>query len=176
MRGNGSTVVRQGVIAGILGGLAVAGWFLIVDLVVGRLLYTPGALGSALFQGAVSPDAVEVSAATVLGYTVVHFAAFILVGIIASFLVTRAEASPPLLMGLVVLFVTFETLLLGMVAIVAAWLLGELAWWSIALANALAAVVMAVYLWRAHPGLRGEVARADDESLEARAGREADGA
>lgn len=172
MRGSGSAVVREGVIAGVLGGVAVAAWFLIIDLVVGRLFYTPAALGSALFHGAASPEAIQVTAPTILGYTVIHFAAFTVLGIIFSALVTRAERSPALLLGIVLLLVTAETLLLGMVAIIAAWLLGVLAWWSIALANVLAAVVMSLYLWRVHPRLRSEVAHADDESLEARAGRD----
>lgn len=164
-------VVREGIVAGLLGGLVVAGWFFIIDLALGRLLYTPGALGSALFHGVTSPAGVEVTAATVLGYTAVHFAGFIVMGLVFAALVTRAEESPPLLMGLALLFVTFETLLLGLVAIVAAWLLEVVAWWSIGLGNLLAAAVMALYLWRVHPRLRAEVARADDESLEARAGR-----
>lgn len=165
------SVIREGLIAGVLGGLAVAGWFFLVDLFYARLLYTPGALGSALFQGATSPGDVEVSAATVLGYSVVHFTGFIVVGLVFSALVTRAERNPPLLMGLVLLFVTFETLLLGLVAILAAWLLDVLPWWSIALSNIVAAAVMAFYLWRVHPRLQRDVAEAGDETLEARAGR-----
>lgn len=173
MTGNRSTsshgVIREGLIAGLIGGLAVAAWFFILDLVAGQLLQTPATLGSALFYRASTPSAVEVSALTVLGYTVVHFAAFAVAGIAFAALVTRAEKSPPLLLGLVLLFVTFETLLLGMVAILAAWLLEVLAWWSIGVGNLIAAAAMAIYLWRAHPKLRSEVARAeaDDESLEA---------
>ena len=164
-------VVREGLIAGVLGGLAVAAWFFVVDLILGRLLYTPAALGSALLEGAVSPAGVEVTAATVLGYTGIHFAGFLVMGLVFAALVTRAEESPPLLMGLVLLFVTFETLLLGLVAILAAWVLDVLPWWSIALSNVVAAGAMALYLWRAHPRLRQEGSRADDEGLEARAGR-----
>ncbi len=125
--------------------------------------------GSAAFGGVTSAADVQVTALTVLGYTAIHFAGFIIVGLVFAALVLRAEESPPLLMGLALLFVTFETLLLGLVAIVAAWLLDALAWWSIGVGNLLAAAVMAVYLWRSHPKLRGEVRRADDESLEAHA-------
>lgn len=165
-------VVREGVIAGVLGALAVAGWFFVVDLLSGRLFFTPAALGSALFEGVTSPAGVEVTAGAVLGYTVIHFVGFIAMGLVFAALVTRAEQSPPLLMGLVLLFVTFETLLLGLVAILAAWLLDVLAWWSIGLGNLIAAATMAAYLWHSHPRLRSEVERAEDESLEARAGRD----
>ncbi|NIP81532.1 MAG: hypothetical protein GWM90_20885 [Gemmatimonadetes bacterium] len=148
-------VVREGVIAGLLGGLAVAAWFFVVDLGIGRLLYTPGALGSALIMGVDSPSGVEVTPLTVMGYTAIHFGGFIAMGLVFAALVARAEENPPLLMGLTLLFVTFETLLLGLVAILAAWLLDVLPWWSIALSNLVAAAVMAIYLWRAHPGLGG---------------------
>lgn len=166
-------VAREGIVAGLLGAVAVAAWFFVIDLVLGRMLYTPGALGSALFHGVTSPTAVQIGAGTVLGYTALHFAGFVIMGLVFAVLVARAEASPPLLMGLALLFVTFETLLLGLVAIVAAWLLEVLAWWSIGVGNLIAAGVMATYLWRRHPRLRNEVARADGESLEAPAGRSA---
>ena len=146
-------VIREGLVAGLLGGLAVAAWFFAVDLGLGRLLYTPGALGSALLMGVDSPSGVEVSALTVLGYTLVHFAGFIAMGLVFAALVARAEENPPLLMGLTLLFVTFETLLLGLVAILSAWLLDVVQWWSIALSNLVAAAAMAIYLWRAHPGI-----------------------
>lgn len=158
-------------VAGLLGAAAVAAWFFVVDMVLDRVLYTPAALGSALFHGINAPEGVEVSALTVLGYTGLHVVAFILAGLAFAALVGRAEKSPPLLLGLVLLFVTFETLLLGLVAIIAAWLLDVLAWWTIAVGNLLAAGVMAAYLWRSHPRLRSDVARADDESLEASVGR-----
>lgn len=168
---SGRGVLRDGIIAGLLGALAVAAWFFVIDVAVGRVLYTPAALGSALFHGATSPERVDLSAATVLGYTALHLAAFLVAGLAFATLVVRAEKSPPLLLGLVLLFVTFETLLLGLVAILASWLLDVLAWWSIGVGNLLAAAVMALYLWRSHPRLRGEVERADDETLEEEAGR-----
>lgn len=168
---SGSRVVRDGIIAGLLGALAVAAWFFVIDLFMGRVLYTPAALGSAFFHGVTSPEGVQVTAGTVLGYTVLHVIAFLLAGLAFAALVVRAEKSPPLLLGLVLLFVTFETLLLGLVAIIASWLLDVIAWWSIGVGNLLAAAVMALYLWRSHPRLRSEVERADDETLEEEAGR-----
>jgi hypothetical protein len=158
-------VIREGLIAGVIGAVAVAAWFFVVDLGMGRLLYTPGALGSALFMGVDAPSAVEVTASTVLGYTGVHFAGFITMGLVFAALVTRAEESPPLLMGLALLFVTFETLLLGLVAILAAWLLDVVPWWSIALSNLVAASAMVTYLWRAHPALAERVAQAEREAV-----------
>jgi len=147
--------VREGIFAGLLGAAVVALWFLVIDMVVGRPLYTPAALGSAMLYGAAAANAVLISPATVLGYTVYHLAAFILLGIIASALITQAERFPPLFFGLILLFVVFETFVVLLVAMLGAWLMRELAWWSILVGNVLAAAAMGVYLVRRHPELSG---------------------
>jgi len=149
----GHRIVREGVAAGLLGAAVVALWFLIIDMVVGRPLYTPAALGSAMLYGAAAANAVLVSPATVLGYTVYHVAAFVFLGIIASALITQAERFPPLFFGLILLFVVFETFVILLVAMLGAWLMQALAWWAILVGNVLAAVAMGVFLRRRHPEL-----------------------
>lgn len=154
--------LREGLAAGLLGAVAVAAWFFVLDLVLGRLLFTPAALGSALFHGVNDPALVQVTAATVLGYTAVHFAAFLATGLVFAALVGLADENPPVLLALVLLFVTFETLVIGLIAIVAGWLLDVVPWWTIALGNLIAAAVMGAYLWKRHPGLVGDLERAED--------------
>lgn len=149
--------LREGLLAGMIGAVTVAVWFLVVDLVAGRALYTPGALGSALFLAASGPAAVEVSAATVLGYTAVHVAAFALFGMVVSGLATQAERFPPLVFLLILLAVVFELFFVGLVAILGQWILRQLAWWSVLVGNLLAAATMGGYLWRAHPKLREQI-------------------
>src|SRR5690606_30144172 len=123
--------IREGLIAGLIGALAVAAWFLVIDVVRGQLLFTPAALGSALFTGARGVNEVEITAATVIGYTILHFTAFIAAGCLASALATAAEREPPVLLGAVLLFFVLETLFLGLLAIMASWLLDALNWWSV---------------------------------------------
>ncbi|MDH3426995.1 MAG: hypothetical protein OEM23_01040, partial [Gemmatimonadota bacterium] len=48
-------MVRQGIAAGLIGALVVAVWFLIVDSIAGRPLFTPAALGSAMINGTGPP-------------------------------------------------------------------------------------------------------------------------
>jgi hypothetical protein len=151
-------IVREGVVAGLVGAGVVAFWFFLFDAVRGELFFTPGALGSAVFLGASSLEAVEVSAGTVLGYTVLHVGAFLAVGILASAIVWQSEETPPLLLGAVLLFAAFEAFFLAILAVVAEFLLGPLAWWSIAVGNLLAVVGMGWYLWRRHPRLREALA------------------
>src|SRR3990170_4214173 len=107
----------------MIGAVAVMIWFLLLDLAQGRLLFTPGALGSALFFGARGIAEVQVTATTVLGYTGVHLAAFLTVGLIASALAEAASRQPAVLFGLVLFFVTLEAGFIGVIVIIAAWLL-----------------------------------------------------
>jgi hypothetical protein len=151
-------IVREGIVAGLVGAGVVAAWFFIFDAVRGTLFFTPGALGSAVFLGASDLASVEVSVWTVSGYTLLHLLAFLLVGLLASAIVWQSERTPPLILGAVLLFVAFEAFFLGLLAVVAEFLLGALAWWSIAVGNVLAVVAMGWYLWRRHPRLRQALA------------------
>jgi hypothetical protein len=145
--------VREGVIAGLIGAVIVALWFGVFDLMKARPFFTPAALGSALFYGASSPDQVEVSGQVVAAYTLVHVAGFLLLGLVAAALVNQAERTPPILLGFLLAFVTFEVFFMGMVAILASWILEVLAWWTVATGNLLAAAAIAGYLWARHPAL-----------------------
>jgi hypothetical protein len=155
--------MREGLIAGLIGAVTVAAWFLALDLMQGRLLFMPAALGSALFLGAASPDEVSAAPAIIAGYTAVHIAGFIAIGLLAAALIRGAERHPPVIFGAVLLFVTMEAFIIGLIAIAAAWLLEIISWWTIAAANVVAAMAMGVYLWRSHPQLREELGRQDLE-------------
>jgi hypothetical protein len=156
-----SRLLREGVVAGLVGAVAVAAWFLVLDGVQGRVLFTPAALGSALFLGASGPADVSITTPIVAGYTALHVAAFILVGLLGAALMRGAEREPHVLLGAVLLFVTLEAFVIGMIAIAAVWLLDVIAWWMIAAANLIAALGMGTYLWREHPRLHEEIRRAD---------------
>ena len=65
----GHRTVRQGLVAGVIGSVAVAAWFLIFDLIKNRLFFTPAALGSALFYNARGVHQVQINLTTVGGYT-----------------------------------------------------------------------------------------------------------
>jgi hypothetical protein len=158
-----SRMMREGVIAGLAGAAAVALWFLAIDAVQGRLFYTPAALGSALLLRVQDPGAVDFGTATIATFTAIHLAAFIAIGIFAAFIARRAERHTYVLLGAALLFVTLEVFFIGMIAIAASWLLTEIPWWTIAVANVIAAGVMGAYLWREHPALREALAR---DSLE----------
>ena len=147
-------IIREGTVVGVIGALVVATWFLVIDLIRADILFTPGALGSAVFLRAADASAVEITLLTVGGYTILHFLAFIAVGMMATTIVVQAEKVPALLLAGVLIFATAEALFIGLVGVLAEWLLGALGWVSVGVGNLLAATAMAVYLWRTHPSLR----------------------
>jgi hypothetical protein len=149
---------RQGVIAGVIGGLTVAVWFLIVDSIARDPWFTPAALGTILFRGGGGPADVVIGAGPVLGYSLVHFACFVLLGVVLSGLAEQIERFPPLVLGLAILFVVFEVFFVALVMILGRWMLQEL-WWSVLLGNLLAGSSMALYMWRVHPNLAGRLTR-----------------
>ena len=149
--------IRNGLVTGLIGATVLAAWFLIVDAIAGNVLSTPAALGSAFFFGATTPAQVSIDFTTVAGYTLIHYAAFLVLGVVAAAVVRGSEDSPPLALGLAMLFVVAETLFVGFVTIAANWILGALAWWAVALGNILASVGMGAYLWHTHPRMRAHL-------------------
>jgi putative oxidoreductase len=156
-------VVREGVIAGIIGATCVAVWFFIIDLVGGRPLFTPTTLGDALFS-LFRPELATVSpTVSVIGYTIVHYAAFIVAGVLAANVVAWAGREPALLLGFGILFVAFEVGFYGFVALLQqASVLGDLAWSQVMIGNLISAAAMGAYIWRVHPQLREQFAHARD--------------
>lgn len=161
--------LRYGLITGVIGAVIVAVWFLIIDVMRGQVFYTPAALGSALLFGATSPGDVVVSAGVILAYTALHFVAFLLLGLLVAHIAEQAEQNPPMLIGLVLFFTTLEVLSLGLISAAAAWLFMTVPWWSLIVANLVAAAGMVAYLWHVHPTLHQRVREPlEDPTLTAR--------
>ena len=95
MPSSSHSVLREGAVAGAIGATAVAVWFFIVDLIGGRPLFTPQILGAGLMS--VFGQSPEPAAVNVIAYTIFHYAVFILVGMLAVFLVHAGERRPSVL-------------------------------------------------------------------------------
>jgi hypothetical protein len=143
-------VLRDGVIAGLIGAAVVALWFLVFDLGRGRPLLTPALLGSAVFQGVTDPAAVVISAGPVVFYTILHGVAFVGFGVVAASLILAAEREPAIFVAFVILFVCFEAFFIGAVAALGKSMLGALVWWAILAGNMLASVAMIWYFFARH--------------------------
>ncbi|MBI3457224.1 MAG: hypothetical protein HY002_15720 [Candidatus Rokubacteria bacterium] len=151
--GSSEHVLREGVVAGVIGAAVVAFWFLILDAIRGDPLRTPRFLGITMLQQADPVGAI-------LSYTIVHGIVFILFGMAGAFLLSGAEQRPVFLFPFVILYVAFEFFFFAVVLVLARWVLDELAGWAVVVANLLAGVAMLAYYWRKHRALVGRVAQA----------------
>ena len=148
---------QEGIVAGVIGALTVALWFLVVDALQGRPLYTPTVLGTALFGRGTALGAVgtlPVSLDMVLMFTWVHGLAFAAIGGVASRLLGMAERNPSIGFGVLLLFVVFEFGFTVAAMLFAEPVLKALTWPAVLVANLLAAAAMGGYFWLRHPALR----------------------
>jgi hypothetical protein len=150
-------ILREGFYAGCIGAAAVAAWFLLVDTINGRPFFTPAMLGSAVFWGATHPTQVVIEFSRIVGYTMIHVSAFVVIGTFVAALMAQTEETPPTLFLVVVLACFFEVGFYVLVALLAQPLLGALAWWNVAIGNAIAATAMGLYLWRSHPAIAAQL-------------------
>ena len=93
------STLREGVITGALGAVVVALWYFIVDSLGGQPLHTPNVLGKVFFRGDLTPGVRQIVPQVVVGYTVLHFLIFALVGIGLTLLVHLATRNIALRMG-----------------------------------------------------------------------------
>ena len=153
---NTSAIYIEGIIAGLIGAGILAAWFLILDTVNGRPLYTPSLLGSALFRSnhaAWELQTIAVSVEMTLMYTWVHLLVFAGVGGVASWLLQYAENDSNFGFAVLLLFVFFEFAFVSMAFLLAEPILGLLAWPAVLAGNLLAAAGMAGYFFFRHRDL-----------------------
>src|SRR5207253_8778075 len=108
-----TALYQEGLIAGLVGAATIAVWFLILDSLSGRPLYTPTVLGTALFRrGATTPlSEVLPDLEMVLMFTWVHGLVFVAIGGIVARLLALAERKPTFGFGILLLFVFFASAL-----------------------------------------------------------------
>lgn len=158
-------VLREGALVGILGAAGVALWFLFIDWLAGRPLFTPSALGAALFGTGTIEEGVVIDLWAVLGYTLFHDLVFILVGVVTVACVHLAEREPAFMALFLVLFVMFEMGFYGLVAVLDQLaILETLAWYQIGAGNLVATLVMGGTVLYRHPKLTAEL----QDALESR--------
>ena len=152
-----SRLYREGMVAGVLGAAGVAVWFLVLDALAGRPLWTPTVIGTALFRqgaGLDAPATLPVSLEMVWMFTWVHGLVFAALGGIAARLLGHVERHPSSGFGVLLLFVFFQFAFIAAATVFAAPVLRALSAWSILVANLIAAAAMTAYLRHRHPDLR----------------------
>ena len=143
----------EGIIAGLIGAVILAGWFLIIDILQGRPLYTPSMLGSAIFRSNHAPSELKdlaVSIEMTIMYTWVHVLIFGILGGLASRLLWYAESNSNLGFAIFLLFVILVFGFVGVAFLFAEPVLGLLTWPAVLGGNLVAAAGMASYLFYRH--------------------------
>lgn len=131
-----------------IGGATVSLYFFLLDVIAGKAFYTPMLLGRVLFDGAVASEVSvrPLDIGIIAAYTLVHFAAFAVVGLAASLLAHLADFSDDRHGVVAVGVLAIEVASFSVGAIVFPGAIAALGVARIAVANLLAAVTMTVYL------------------------------
>lgn len=150
------SVMAEGTDVGIIGGLVVALWFLILDTIAGHPFQTPSLLGQVVLFGDSTPDRRLVFGA-ILVYTAFHFAVFALLGMGLVVLVHWGERDPVVRYALLPVFLVFEVMFYGLLEVFSERTNELFPFWAVISANTLAAIAMGLYLWYKHPDFRRAV-------------------
>jgi hypothetical protein len=140
----------HGIASGLIGAVVVSALYLAIDVAAGHPLYTPNALGAALFRGqSLGPEA-PIEMWLVFGYTAAHGAVFWAFGVMAAVGLWEGVRSlrSPLMGALVTAGLLFAGLEITFEIFGALFTpgVGGFGGGRAAVANALAALAMAGYL------------------------------
>jgi hypothetical protein len=153
------SVLARGAATGLIGAVVVAAWFFLLDIAAGRALFTPAALGSALFLQAQSISEVRMTAGVIAGYTALHITLFMGAGLLFVAAADYLERRPSRVLLLFLSAIVLEGLVIAVLSSQAEWVLGAIGIWAITVANILAIVSMSWWAWRTHPRLTQRLPR-----------------
>ena len=150
--------VRDGLVVGLIAYASVALFYSAFDFLAARgPFYTVDLLGKAMFQGLRDPAVLMFSFArdptAIFLYNAFHLAMSLGIGVVVTSLIEQAERHPSQALLIVVMLVAGGVLTVFAVAYLTESVRPLLPWWSIVVANALAALLAGAYLLRRHPGL-----------------------
>jgi len=145
MKRPSNELIYHGVIGGILAGLVVVLWFLVVDTLAGQPFLTPAALASALYHVPFEGPSFRLVAM----YSVVHFGVFAVLGVCAAWVMVALDAAPRLLLGVFFGIVVQELLFYTGLFLSGLAPSGIIPWQHVIGANLVSGIVLMAYLHRA---------------------------
>lgn len=154
MKPDRARVLSEGLITGLIGYVVIVLFYGILNVVTGQSFFSTA---SHLGAGLVSPSGANAQAGAVLAFNGVHVLVFLVVGLVAAWLVMQTERHPSFFV--LALFIGIA----GLFAVLAAFLSFaarsgvELPIGSVIAANLLAGAAMGAYLVKAHPRLWDEI-------------------
>jgi hypothetical protein len=152
-------LLREGILTGAIGAVVVAGWFLVTDLLQGRPFSTPSVLGQVILYGITDPVVSPPATGPVIAYTLLHFSAFALFGVVVTHMVHLAMSSSLARFALMIVAVVFELFFFMVTYALFTGTSFLFPWWSVLAANTLSLLAMSYTLFRRHPGLRQQFER-----------------
>jgi hypothetical protein len=150
--------IRDGLVVGLIAYAAVALFYSAFDFLAARgTLYTVDLLGRALFRGLRDPSILMFSldrdSTAIFLYNAFHLGMSLGIGLVVTSLIDHAEEHPSHALLVVIMIIAGGVLTVFGVAYLTESMRRVLPWWSIIVANVLAALLAASYLGRRHPGL-----------------------
>jgi hypothetical protein len=152
-------LLREGILTGVIGAVVVAAWFLVTDLLQGRPFSTPSILGQVALYGITDPVLSPPQLGPTIAYTLLHFGAFAMFGVLTTWMVHLAMTSPLARFGLMIMAVVFELFFIMMTYAVFTGTSSLFPWWSVLAANTLSLIAMGYTLVRRHPGIKQQFER-----------------
>ncbi len=142
---------RESLYVGLLGGSAVALFFLVVDLSNGQALFTPSLIGSVMFLGATAQETATVQLSVVFYFSLVHMTVFTMLGGAMSLVVHEVELhSRHPIVVLLVLFAILEAAFFVVVPAAMPDVVATLGLIQVGAANLMAAATMALFFVLVH--------------------------
>jgi hypothetical protein len=137
--------------AGVLGGSAVALFFLFFDILDGQPFFSPSLMGSVLFQGVAAQDVADARLDAVVYFSIAHIVAFTAIGAAMSFLVHEIELhSRHPVVVLIALFAIIEVGFFVVAPLAMPGVIERLGIIRVAAANLLAAGTMGLFFVLSH--------------------------
>lgn len=151
------SLVRDGLVVGVIGYASVAALYGGIDLAAGRgVLHSVDMLGKAVFRGLRDPAVLSlpqpVDPAAILLYNGLHLLASLLIGLIVTGLVGHVEREPRTAPAVLLTVVGGFAVTIAAIGLATTAMRPVLPWWSIVVANSLATVVAGAYLLAKRPG------------------------
>ncbi len=142
MRSRIRGIISRGVVAGVVGASVLAFWFLVVDGSQGEPFRTPGFLGGALL----GTDAIDPGFGPVILFTLIHYVAFVGVGLAVSWSLSKIQTTPNVFLGLALGFGLFDLVFYTSVTVTGIDVIGEFGWPAVLVGNLMAGVSLMSFL------------------------------
>lgn len=151
-------MLSEGLIVGLVAYAAVAVFYSFLDLLASRgMLFTVDMLGKAVFRQLRDPGVLlfpqQLDRAAIFWYNGLHLVLSLIIGVIVTSLVWRAERHPARAALILLAVVAGGVITVLVVGKLTESMRPVLPYWSIVVANVLASCLAGVYLLSRHPGL-----------------------